>query len=586
MGDNGHAGLLASLPHRVSRTQGWTRRGIALLAGALSVLSMAPVFFWPVLFFTLPILVWLLDGAVTSPAGYAKTGEDTAHDVGPLNGSRRWAIARAAAHDAWWFAFGYFFFGLFWIGEAFLVEAHIFGWLLPLAITVMPAGLALFWAAAAAGAVQVWRPSSTARVLVLAIGVGLAEWLRGHAFTGFPWNILGYALTQPLTLMQSASVLGIYGLTVWVVVICTTPLIAIAAISTPGRVAGHRLQYELVTGLSVLPLLAMTAFGWAAIPGTPTPTLPDVRVRIVQPSTPQHEKWVSEKQREIFDDHIRLSKTNPDGRIDNLAGITHVIWAEASMPFLPLSSPQAMAEIGALLPPNVHLLAGALRLQRQPEQTDEALPDLYAGQPAKPRAFNSLLVFGQGGGLAAIYDKIHLVPFGEYLPFQQTLEAVGLQSLTRIRGGFAVGEAPRRLMSVPGLPLLSPLICYEAIFPGSIVQGRKRPGLLLNVTNDGWFGNWTGPFQHFHQARLRAVEEGVPLIRVGNNGVSAVIDPYGRIVSILNLNQSGSLDSNIPVKGPITIFARINNLLFFASIFFFFALVRIMYSGEHRLGER
>ena len=159
------------------------------------------------------------------------------------------------------------------------------------------------------------------------------------------------------------------------------------------------------------------------------------------------------------------------------------------------------------------MIAGGLRAETAP-----------AGSPQARRIFNSLLVFGEGGRLLAAYDKVHLVPFGEYLPFQSALEALGLQQLARLRGGFATGVTPRPLLHLPGLPALAPLICYEVIFPGAIVAGTERPSLLLNLTNDGWFGNTSGPRQHLQQARVRAVEEGLPLVRAANNGISAMVD--------------------------------------------------------------
>jgi apolipoprotein N-acyltransferase len=164
-----------------------------------------------------------------------------------------------------------------------------------------------------------------------------------------------------------------------------------------------------------------------------------------------------------------------------------------------------------MLPPTTHLITGALRAEPAPP-----------GSPRPRRIFNSLIVFGEGGSLATLYDKIHLVPFGEYLPLQRQLEAIGLEQLTRLRGGFDIGVVPRPLLRVPGLPPAAPLICYEAIFPREIVQGSERPALMLNLTNDGWFGNTTGPRQHLHQARVRAVEEGLPLMRAANNGISVV----------------------------------------------------------------
>ncbi len=565
----------------VQESKGWLRRLIAFAAGSASTLAMAPVFLWPVLFLTLPVFVWLIDVASTDR-------DDAEVAAAPaVNTSKYDGIKRAAA-DGWWFAFGYFFFGLFWIGEAFLVEAHIFGWLLPFAITVMPAGLAFFWAAAAAASAYASLPGLL-RIVSLAIALGLAEWLRGHLFTGFPWNVLGYALTSPEVLMQAAGVLGIYGLTVAAVVIFATPLVMAAVPrSVPKRARNNARTWLPVVALSLAPLGLMLGYGVYVMPSGPQPVVKDVRLRIVQPSTPQHEKWMREKQRAIFDEHLDLSRRLPDGRIDDLASVTHVVWSEASMPFLPLSSPEALSEIGTLLGNGKYLIAGALRLDTAQTQAEPAAqtPDLYSGKPARPRAYNSLLVFGPGGGLAGLYDKIHLVPFGEYLPFQQTLEAIGLESLTRIRGGFAIGETPRRLMNVPGLPPYAPLICYEAIFPTAVIQGPERPGFLLNVTNDGWFGTITGPFQHFHQTRVRAVEEGLPLVRASNNGVSAVVDPFGRIVARLALNVRGSIDADLPQSASPTIYARLGDLMLLVSICFFAALSSIIHVLLRHLGER
>lgn len=532
------AAWLLRLRHFVTQASGWRRRGTAFAAGALSVLAMAPFHFWPVLFLTLPVAVWLIDSSPQGP--------------GPL---------RSAAHDGWWFGFGYFFFGLFWIGEAFLVEAQIFGWLLPFAVTLMPAGLALFTGAVFASAKAFWHPGLS-RVLVLAIAFAVGEFLRGHLLTGFPWNVLGYALTGDDLIMQSAAIFGIYGLTLWTVLICATPLVVLAAVGD--RKASWPLAIPPIAICSAAPLLALYAYGFAVLSASPTPTVPGIKIRVVQPSVPQHHKWARDKQGEIFNDHLALSATTEQGRPAGLAGITHVVWPEASMPFLPLATPQALAAIGRLLPERTHLVAGALRLERS-EVGDEVRPSVKA----KSKVFNSMIVFAPDGGAEAIYDKLHLVPFGEYLPFAKTLEWLGLETITRIRGGFAAGKSPRPLLSVPGLPAIVPLICYEAIFPAAVVQGRQRPQLMINVTNDGWFGNTTGPYQHFHQSRLRAVEEGLPLIRAANNGISAMIDPHGRVIKAIGLNERGVIDVSLPEPRPPTIYARYGEYSFLVVVLLF-----------------
>lgn len=520
---------------------GWRRNLAIFTLGAVSTLAFAPFFAWPVLFVTMPALVWLANAEAGLP--------------NPI---------RATAIAWWWFGFGYFFTGLLWIGEAFLVEAEIFGWLLPFAITLLPAGMALYWALAGAAAAAIWPGSKAhetfpdiARVLIVACTIAAAEWVRGNLLTGFPWNTPGIALTMPLPLMQSVSVLGIYGLTLWTVFICSLPVILIMNANT-----SKKSKTALIATISGCPILIAYILGMWHLAAPPSPFLNGVKIRIVQPSVPQRDKWIAEKQSAIFADHLALSREGTGGAKGNLDGISHIIWPEASMPFGPLEHPEALSAIGQLLPQNVTLLAGALRAERD--------------ENGARKAYNSLLVFGDSGKLEAIYDKIHLVPFGEYLPFQTALESLGLQSLTRQRGGFTPGLVPKPLLNVPGLPPIAPLICYEAIFPNEVVQTKQRPGLLLIVTNDGWFGNSTGPYQHFHQARIRAVEQGLSVIRAANNGISGVIDPEGRILALINLNRRTTIDARVPQMRSETVYARWGDLIFWLNWCAFFGTALVL----------
>jgi apolipoprotein N-acyltransferase len=515
----------------VRTRSGWRAAALAFAGGTASVLAMAPFHVWPALCLTLPFLVWQLDGAIASADGRAVSGW-------------RATPAFAAGIVGWWFGIGYFFAGLFWVGEAFLVDAGKFAVLLPFAVTLLPAGLALFWAAATASASWAWRPG-LARVLALALALGGAEWLRGHVLTGFPWNVIGYALTYPLSLMQAAGVIGIYGLTLVAVMVLAAPLVAWC----DGGAARSRTRGGLLLLATVTVLMA---YGhWRLAHPAPAPAAEAPRLRLVQPSVLQREKWRPEHQRRIFDQHIALTAKNAAGIEDGAAGIDLIIWPEAAMPFLPLDTPEAIEAIGKVLPPGAHLLSGALRTH--PDDADKPLE--------ARRFYNSLIAFGAGGRAVAIYDKIHLVPFGEYLPLSRWLDAIGLEPLTRRRGGFNTGPSPRPPMSVlPDLPF-APLICYEAIFPGAVVQGR-RPTFLVNVTNDGWFGNTTGPRQHLHQSRVRAVEEGLPLLRVANNGISAVIDAQGRVLARLDLDVVGVIDTRLPTALPVPLYGRFGDLAF------------------------
>jgi apolipoprotein N-acyltransferase len=523
----------------VVTTGGWRRHAVAFLAGLLSIAAIAPFHLWPILALTLPVLVWLLDGADHRHA-LAPALEQPATTVGPVG---FWA----AFAPGWWFGFGYHTAGLYWIGEAFLVEAEHFAWALPFAVTLLPAGLALFWGFATLAARRFAWPAGLARAWTLALALCGAEWLRGHALTGFPWNALGYALTEPLALAQSAGVIGLWGLTLVALVVLTPPLLLVTeGLPESRRGAGSALL------LVVVPLPTMLLYGHIRLAdgAESTPRTAAPRVRIVQPSVPQREKWRPENQGAVFRRHLDLSRQAPDGHVDDLVGVALVVWPEAAMPFVPLAHPEALAAIATLLPPGTHLASGALRVE----------PAGPAGVPPR-RVYNSLLVHGEAGAPVAIYDKTHLVPFGEYLPLQSLLEAVGLRQLTRLRGGFATGPEPRSMLIVPGLPAIAPLICYEAIFPGTVVQSDPRPGLLLNVTNDGWFGNSTGPRQHLQQARLRAIEEGLPLLRAANNGISAIIDGKGRVLARLDLEQIGTIDATLPPALAPPPYARIGDLV-------------------------
>ena len=506
---------VAALRARVMGLAGWRRVAVAIAAGGLSALAFAPIFAFPVLFLTFPVFVWLIDA------------------------SSGW---RRAASAGWLFGFGYFFFNLFWVGEAFLVEADKFAWLLPFAVTLLPAGLALFWAAAAALARRFWQ-QGLARVFVFAIALGVVEWLRGHVLTGFPWNVVGYSLTYPLPLMQSAALFGAYGLTAIAAFIFPAPLVMMAD-------RDERLRWADITraiAVAVVPIGALCLYGaWRL--SAPEVFVPDVKLRIVQPSVPQREKWMAEYQRRIFDDHIALSLADPKGKKDSLAGVTHLVWPEAAMPFFPLETPEALDILAAMLPQGTTLITGAIRHDSPLGPDRRLLPTT--------RVLNSILVFNEQAEVDAMYDKIKLVPFGEYVPLESALSHLGIQKLTHGRGAFAEGVTPRPLMRIPGLPRALGLVCYEALFGGDVVQGDARPGVLFNVTNDGWFGQSTGPYQHFHQTRIRAVEEGVPLIRAANNGISAVVDPYGRALQTLGLDIRGVIDSGLPQALPPPVYAR------------------------------
>jgi apolipoprotein N-acyltransferase len=267
----------------------------------------------------------------------------------------------------------------------------------------------------------------------------------------------------------------------------------------------------------------------------------------MQPNLQQDEKFNYSAKDAVMSRYLRLSDRATGPRSNGIKDVTHLIWPESAFPFFLTREPDAMKQIADLLAPGAVLITGAARA-----------PDTPPGEHVT-RAYNSIYVIGHDGSIEGIYDKVHLVPFGEYLPFQSLLERIGLRQLTKLRGGFLAGDR-RRTMKVPGAPAMLPLICYEAIFPGEAVPPGQRPGWLVNVTNDAWFGISSGPYQHFQQARVLAIAEGLPMVRAANDGISAVIDPLGRIVRALPLGAEGVLDSGLPSPLSETVYSRYGNL--------------------------
>jgi apolipoprotein N-acyltransferase len=501
-----------AIAHSIVLAWGWKRRAIAFAAGAVSAFAMAPFDLWPLLALTLPVLVFLIDGAGMGTNGL-----------------------RAAFGAGWWFGFGFFLAGLYWTGMALLVEADKFAWLLPFAVLALPAGLALFTGAGTAIAHALWTRGPT-RILAFAAALTATEWLRGHVLSGFPWNSFGQALAGTPALAQTASLVGLWGLTL----IALVTLASLAVLADPPEASKR--PWVLPT-ISAAVLAVMAAFGFYRLATTETAWVEGVRLRIMQPNLAQDEKFRPAAKQKVLSLYASISEraTAPDR--SGLRDVTHLIWPESAFPFFLEREPDALAAIADLLPEGVVLITGAARVENAKPGEKE------------PRVHNSIRVVGDDGAILSTYDKVHLVPFGEFLPFQRFLESLGLEQLTRVRGGFTPG-ARRGPLNVPRLPPASPLICYEAIFPGDVLPDGARPAWLLNVTNDAWFGITPGPYQHFAQARLRTIEEGLPLVRAANNGISAVVDPVGRVVRSLPLGTDGVLDSGLPKPLVSTLYSR------------------------------
>ncbi len=513
---------LVGIAHAVVLAHGARRALIAFTAGAAGALALPPVGFVPAIAATMTVAVWLVDGGGGGGGG-----------GGFLSRAKQAAIA------GWFLGFGYFVAGLYWLGAAFLVEPDRFAWLLPLGVLGLPAVLAVFPAMGLALASLLWRADG-ARILVLAFALGVSEIARGTLFTGFPWNVYGMAFGQFPVLAQSASIFGLYGLTAIVIALAA----ALATLGDPDR-ASHAVWRSPVV-LSAIAAVFLVVFGAARLQGAKVEFLSSVRLRIMQPNLPQDAKFKPSAGNDILRRYLELSDRPTSPTTAGLANVTHLIWPESAFPFVLGREPSALSMIGSALAGRAILLTGAIRLE--------------SDKTSQTRAYNSLQALDGGGQIIASADKTHLVPFGEYLPASGLLRALGLRQFIALPGGFDPG-VERRVMNVPGLPPFQPLICYEAIFPGDVTSkrvegGRPRPEFFLNVTNDGWFGITSGPYQHLAQARLRTIEEGLPLVRAANTGISTIVDPYGRATQELPLGVAGVLDGQLPKRIEPPIFAR------------------------------
>ncbi len=514
--------LLSRTAGRLARLDGWRRLLAALVLGAVAAAALPPYHVLPLLWPAFTGLLWLLDGV------------------------RR---GRTAFFVAWSFATGYFAAGIYWVGIAFLVDAQRFGAIMPFAVTGLAAGLGLVHGLAV---LAVWRTGwrGMARVLALAAAWLVAEWLRTWLFSGFPWNPIGSVWTFSAVPLQLAAVTGVWGLS-WITVIAAAAP-AVAAETPSGPALGRWAAL-----LGALVLLAVVGLGgaWrlAMAPPAGSDVVADIRLRLVQPNIDQRTKWLPGRRMQHVNEQIELSRS------PGYEAITHLIWAETAVPYILVNEPKLREIIATVVPEQGLLLTGALRGDRSSGEL---------------RLWNSLHALDRQGTILATYDKQHLVPFGEYNPLKG---AFGMSKLTQGDVGFSPGEGPFRL-DLPGLPRLAALICYEVIFPGQVTDPDARPAWLLNVTNDAWFGDSTGPYQHLASARLRAVEEGLPLVRAANGGISAVIDGHGRILARLGLNERGVLDVPLPRPAAnITPYAWLGNwvvLVLFALSISFCLLLR------------
>lgn len=524
-----------------------TRFLVALLAGLVAALALPPLDLLPALALAFPVLVWSVDAVFQGELGIRNRLIQV------------WLVG-------WGFGLAYFAAGLWWLGAAFVTGGPQFIWLLPLGVLGLPAFLALFPAFGLSLAFLLWSRGA-GRILALAFGLGVAENLRGWVLTGFPWNSFGQAFANHIVLAQSASWIGASGLGLLALALFAAPATLATGLGRRGRWGPSVLAVLVLAGMAGFGLLRLKPTGGQGVDFALLPVMPEIRLRIMQPNIPQDAKTFETLGPDLLRRYLELSDAARGAHATGIADVTHLFWPESPFPYVLERNQEALAAIGRFLPARTHLITGAIRA----EETGHAQPRF--------RYFNAMQVLDKTGIIAG-YDKVHLVPFGEYLPFEDWLRSIGLQQFVSVIGGFTASPE-RRPLAIPGLPAILPLICFEAIFPGEITLPPTGEAVMVVVTNDGWFGQTSGPYQHFAQARLRSIEFGLPLVRAANSGISAVVDPHGRILARIGLGIADVLDSPLPKGLASTVYRRYGERV---SIVILFCL--LLLSGLSRFRDR
>ncbi|WP_455477158.1 apolipoprotein N-acyltransferase [Bartonella sp. B41] len=479
---------------------GWKQRVVVFLCGAFTSFALPPFYLTPICFITFPVFNVLLD------------------KISAIQNNKKRFLTYALSCGI--FGFGYFICSLWWLSSALLTDLASFWWIVPFAIFFPPIYLSLYWFFAGFIVGLLWT-KGIARFFGLAFALGLAELLRAILFTGFPWNALGYTAMPTPMFMQSDAVVALYGMNILAVLTYSLPTVLLT-----------NEKKQLALSLCLLLILVHSSFGFYRLITAPNVT--DYQksghwVRIVQPSIQQNLKLYKTEHEAILAAHINLSITPKD---DQNPEPDFIVWPEESIPYALGNSPSLAMYISSFLKPQQLAIIGSVR-------TSADLPN------TQQKYFNTIAVVNAKGDILHTSDKLHLVPFGEYLPYQDLLNKIGLRAIADNVGGYTAAHVRKTVVMPNGFSYL-PLICYEAIFPNEMTFEGSPPQAIINVTNDAWFGTTPGPYQHFQQARLRAIEMGIPLIRAANNGISAVVDSYGRIVAFLKQNAIGVIDSPIP----------------------------------------
>lgn len=468
---------------------GKKKLAVAFLFGAITSLAYAPVYAVLAVVVGFPVFLWLLQSCQTR---------------------------RQALGVGWWFGWGYFTGGLYWISFALLTDVAQFGWMIPFAMFGIPAVLA-FYTALVAGIMYYipWR--GWQRAVAFAVVWVAVEMLRGVLFTGFPWNALGYVWTFSDSMIQFASLGGVYGLSLVTALVCAVP----GVIDWEKRFRPSQWRMWVVAAIL---LGGVWGFGVWRLASAPQQEGVQGIARLVQPNIGQSHKWDETLRSQIAQKFLFMTR-QPGWEKVNM-----VVWPESALPYLIEEDGEAVRAIGEVAPPGGVVVTGSMHAEFSP----------YG---FVTRIWNSLHIVDDKAKFVAVYDKHHLVPFGEFVPFRSILP---IEKITPGQADFTPGEGVKTV-AIPGQMAISPLICYEAIFPGEVVDTANLPALMVNVTNDAWYGNSSGPYQHFDMVRMRAVEHGIPMIRAANTGISGVMDAYGRVVAKTQLGEEAVLDVPIPL---------------------------------------
>ena len=440
------------------------------------------------------------------------------------------------------FAIGYFVTGLNWIGNALLVEGNEYRWVWPLAVIALPTLLSVFTALFMTVAHIISHKKHALGFLAFCSALALSEFTRGYIFTGFPWNLFGYTWLGLMSIAQFVSVIGPYGLT----------FLTIFWGASLGYLYIHKKQAFLMSSISILIFAVVFTYGFLRISHNVVEFNEDVQIRIVQPNIAQAEKWKPSRLADNFETHLMLSEgKNNDKK-------TIIVWPETAIPPSLIYSLTAKERFKNLLNDQTILLAGGLSITSAAE--------------SKQREYhNALFLMDSINPPDRVYNKSHLVPFGEYIPFQEYLTFI--KPVVDF-AGFNQGRGATTI-NIEGFPSFSPQICYEIIFPNRAINKKQnRPDYILTVTNDAWYGDSAGPRQHFSIARFRAIEQGLPVIRSANTGISGVIDPWGRIIDKIPLLESGNIESLLPNPlAETTLYSRFGDIFFYFTCLFwlFFA---------------